>query len=284
MEVSYDLSYRWAERVHAFFCVLLIPDASGFVPDFMSMKKDSSVIENHVETLIAKEGPCGGAVKKNAGVVRRLRSTKDGRVRLTVTAANAEKPFDPTAWYVAEVKRYSELKCRDMLNAPGKFAFPVEAYAATQALLLRRIAATDELKTVKEKLIIHGKVFIRVAEKSHRVDLLKGCPYLKCFVKDASLNRTVNDFTDFARVPDLQIQQLRQLLSLADGPVEYCDVVPQLHDKVKIIGGQLSKGKLFKDVKGEVTMTSGRKYATVILDGIGCFKLRLPASHLAKYK
>lgn len=248
------------------------------------MKEDSVTVGKHVKTLINNEGSCGGAVKKNTGAIRRLRSTKDGRVRITVAAANAAKPFDPTAWYVAEVKRHTELKSRDMLNASGNFDFPVEAYAATQALLLKKSAAADELKTVKEKLIIHGKVFIRIADKSHRILLLKGCPYLKCFMKDASLNRTVNNFTDFARVPDLQIQRLRQLLSLADGPVEYTDAVPQVHDKVKVIGGQLSKGKLFKDVKGEVTMANGRKYATVILDGIGCFKLRLPVSQLAKYK
>ena len=247
------------------------------------MQDDSRAMETSVEPQIEKGGACGGAMEKNQGTFRRLKSLTDARVKLTLPI-NKEKTFDPKAWYVAEVKRHSELKARDILNKPGNFPFPVEAYVATQALLLKKTKDSDAAKAVKEKLIIHGKIFIRVSDKAHRIPLLKGCPYLKRFMKDASLSLTEHQFTDFARVPDQQLQRLQQLLQLADGPVEYTDVVPQVHDSVKIIGGQLAKGRLFKEVKGEITMKNGRKYATVILDTLGCFKFRLPVKDLVQVK
>ena len=248
----------------------------------MSMKDDSVAMVESIETHEERGGACGGAVKKTSGVSRRLRSTKDARVKITVVTAKPEKAFDPTAWYVAEVKRHCELKSRDVLNKPGNFPFPVEAYAATPSLLLRKSEDSGALKAVKEKIIIHGKIFIRIADKSRRIDVLKGCPYIKRYVKDASLDLTESGFTEFARVPDLQIQRLQKLLALADGPVEYTDASPEVHDQVQVIGGQLSKARILKDLKGEITMTNGRKYATVILDTLGCFKFRLPVKDLAK--
>lgn len=188
---------------------------------------------------------------------------------------------DPTAWYVAQVKRQAELKCRDMLNRPEAFDYPVESYVAAQVSLGRRSAGKDVAVPLKEKVVIPGKIFIRVAEE-HRIDVLRHCLLLTRYVKDPSRSLTENHFTAFARVPDKQIQQLRELLKMADGPVSYDELQPQVNDTIQVIGGQLTKGTLLKDVKGVVTSTDGRKYVTVILDSIGALKFRLPLKDLVK--
>lgn len=247
------------------------------------MKNDSKDTLMGVETCPKEGRPCAGGMEKSDALSRRLRSVKDGRVKVSIPSAKHSKTFDPTAWYVAAVKRHGELKSRDMLTRPDLLDFPVEAYVATQALLRRKSEATAEgTVPVKEKVVIHGKIFIRVSDKAHRIPLLKACPYLTHFVKDVSLLRTENNFTDFARVPDKQIQCLKTFMQMADGPVEYVDEVPRIHDTVKIISGPLSKNPLFKDLVGTVEQINGKTRVTVVLDHIGSFRFVLPISSLAK--
>ena len=247
----------------------------------MSMKECSRKNENEVETCTANGRPCAGGLERSEGVSRRLRSVKDARVKVVVPTEKPLRTFDPTAWYIAEVKRHSELTCRNILNKPENFDYQVESYVATQAVLGRRPETSESGIVYKEKVVIHGKIFIRVAEE-HRIDVLQKCLLLTRYVKDPSLELTPHHFTAFARVPDKQILRLRELLKMADGPVVYDEIVPQAHDNIQIIGGQLAKGKLFRDVKGEITQTDGRKYATVILDGIGCIKFKLRVKDIAK--
>ena len=247
-----------------------------------SMKNDSKEQFLRVETCSEEGRPCAGGMPKNDGVSRRLRSLKDGRVKVSMPSANPLKTFDPTAWYVAAVKRHSELKCRDMLNGPNLVDFPVEAYVATQVLLRRKTATAEGVQPVKEKVVIPGKIFIRVSDKSHRIPLLKACPYLTHFIKDASLLRTENNFTDFARIPDKQIQCLKAFLQLADGPVAYVDEVPRVHDAIKVVSGPLSKNPLFKDLVGTVEQVNGKTHVTIVLDHIGSFRFVVPITTIAK--
>ena len=235
-----------------------------------------------------ESGPCAGGVQKNGGVFRRLRSTRDGRVRINQKQTLEKPPFDPTAWFAVEVKRNSELKCRDFLNQ-SDLGFGVEAYVAAQVFFrkntrrLQHQGATSDDKTDnrQEKVVIHGKVFIRVNE-GHRVEVLKLCPLIKRYVTDPSLTARQGNLTSFARIPDLQIQRVRHILDMADGLAEYTETIPEVNDSIQVVGGQLLKGELFKDIRGQVVMVNGRKNVTVILDGVGCFKCRLPLEDIVK--
>ena len=252
------------------------------------MKEDSSIMENASRTPEKNEGSCAGGVGKGDRLFRRLKSTRDGRVKITVPAKvqnTSDKKYDPSAWYVCIVKRHKERDCRDFINTPGNFDFKVEAYAATQPKVevdsKGRPKNTSASAKSKEQVVIHGKLFVRV-DMLHRVDVLKKCLYLVSYMKDPLLELTDNGFTDFARVPDKEIKRLRGILEMADDKVEYMEFVPQVADEVEVIGGLLSRSALFKDLKGKVEMLNGSKYATVVLEGIGGLKFKLPVRNLKK--
>lgn len=235
-----------------------------------------------------KSGSCAGGVQKNGEVFRRLRSIRDGRVRISLSQPIENLPFDPTAWFAVEVKRNSELKCRDFLNR-SNLGFGIEAYVAAQVFFRKSTGRrkhqgdTSDGKTDnrQEKVIIHGKVFIRVDE-GHRVEVLKLCPLIKRYVTDPSLTARQGNLTSFARIPDLQIQRVRHILDMADGLAEYTETIPEINDCIQVVGGSLLSGELFKNIRGQVVMVNGRKNVTVILDGVGCFKCRLPLEDIVK--
>jgi transcription antitermination factor NusG len=184
----------------------------------------------------------------------------------------SERPFDPSAWYIAQVKRHNELVCRKILNDPERFPYKVEAYVAAQQELVYRANRT---RHIKERVVISGKVFIRVDQR-HRQDVLKQCLLLSRYVMDPSASPTASGYTAFARVPDWEIQRLRDIFDLADGPVEYTDTTPRPNDKIQVLAGPLH------GLRGVITDVSGRKYATVLLDTLGTFTFRLPVSDIAK--
>ncbi len=247
----------------------------------MSTKQDSASSLIPVETRNVSGGPCAGGMEKKKRNYRRLKSvTGESVVHLKRERQPLQKTFDPTAWYVADLKkRFTELKVRDFLNNAKGFVndstlteYHVEAYVATQT------------RKGVEKVVISGKVFIRVDELN-RVDVLRKCQQIKCFRKDPSLSLTVNGFTSFARVPNNQIEVLKAILEYADGTVEYSETLhPQVNDTVKVSDGILSESELLKNLKGIIEQVSGNKYATVVLDQIGCFKFRLPVSSINKFR
>jgi len=240
------------------------------------MKEDSDVEMTTVKTAQEEEGPCGGALEQKKRNFRRLKSKETGKIIHQKKEKNkVQKVFDPTAWYVVQTKRYKEVISRDFLNSTQGFVndstnepYTVEAYAAIQE---------DE----DNRLVIHGKIFIRV-DVVHRVDVLKKCSYLKGYVKDLALSRTEYDFTDFARVPDREIKALRAILEIADGDVEYSEDPFSVNDTVMFKKGILSKSEALKDMKGSIEMVNGKKRATIILDKLGVFKFNIPVSQLRK--
>ena len=242
----------------------------------MSMKEDSNVKMTAVKATQQSEGSCGGAVEQKKRNYRRLKSKETGKIiHQKKEKPKIQKVFDPTAWYIVQTKRYKEVSSCDFLNSPKGFVndstnepYTVEAYAAVQE---------DE----GNRLVIHGKIFVRVAE-TNRVDVLKKCPYLKGYVKDLALAHTEFDFSDFARVPDREIKALREILEIADGAVEYSEEPFKIHDAVKISKGILSRAEELKGLEGTIEMVNGRKKATVILDKLGVFKFTLPLSQLRK--
>ena len=242
----------------------------------MSMKEDSDVKMIAVKTSSAEERPCGGALEKKQRNYRRLKSKKTNKIiHQKKEKPKVEKVFDPTAWYIVLTKRYKEVSSCDILNSPKGFVndlthkpYTVEAYAAVQE---------DE----GYKLVIHGKIFVRVDEVN-RVDVLKKCSFLKGYAKDPSRSLTENDFTDFARIPDRQMKALRAILEMADGDINYSDDTFAVEDTVKITKGILAKSEALKGMEGVVKMVNGRKSATVILDKLGVFKFTLPVSQIKK--
>ena len=229
----------------------------------MSTKQDSASSLIPVETRNVSGGPCAGGMEKKKRNYRRLKSvTGESVVHLKRERQLLQKTFDPTAWYVADVKkRFTELKVRDFLNNAKGFVndstlteYHVEAYVATQT------------RKGVEKVVISGKVFIRVDELN-RVDVLRKCQH------------------SFARVPNKQIEVLKAILEYADGTVEYSETLhPQVNDTVKVSDGILSESELLKNLKGTIEQVNGNKYATVVLDQIGCFKFRLPVSSINKFR
>lgn len=244
----------------------------------MSMKEDSNVKMTAVKATQQTEGSCGGAVEQKKRNYRRLKSKETGKIiHQKKEKPKVQKVFDPTAWYIVQTKRYKEVSSRDFLNSPKGFVndstnepYSVEAYAAIQE---------DE----GNRLVIHGKIFIRV-EEANRIDVLRKCSYLKGYVKDMALAHTENDFTDFARVPDREIKVLREILEIADGAVEYSEEPFKINDAVKISKGILSRSEELKGMEGTIEMVNGRKKATIILDKLGVFKFTLPTSQLRKMK
>lgn len=242
----------------------------------MSMKEDSGVKTVVVGTAHEAEGSCGGAMEQKKRNYRRLKSKLSGKIiHEKKERPKIHKIFDPTAWYIVHTQRYKEIFSRDFLNSPQGFIngstqepYTVEAYAAVQ-------------EAESNRLVIHGKIFVRVLE-AHRVDVLRKCPYLKGYVKDLALNRTANDFTDFARVPNREIKALREILEIADGAVEYSEHPFRVNDSVRISKGILSRTESLKGLEGTIEMVNGRKQATIVLDKLGVFKFTLPLSQLRK--
>lgn len=188
--------------------------------------------------------------------------------------AEKMKAFDPTAWYVAETKRNTEMICLKIINGLKDVDYPVEAYVASQQELK---FYANRTRRIKENIIIHGKIFIRVDEKN-RPDVLKRCLFLTKYVKDPAASPTEGGFTNFARVPDWELQKLREICILADGPIEYTEHQPMYGDKIQVLSGQ------FRGLKGEVKEYDGRKHIMVILDKLGSFRFRLPLETIGKLK
>ena len=216
----------------------------------MGVKTDSVEAQSNSETCDNMLRPCAG------GMLESLQN----------------ESFDSSGWYIAQVKRHNELVCRKILNSPDRFPYKVEAYVAAQQEMVFRANRT---RHVKERVVIAGKIFIRV-DPSHRQDVLKQCLLLSRYVKDPSASPTVNGFTPFARVPDWEIQRLRDIFTLADGPVEYTDALPPPNDKIQVLTGPL------QGLRGTVSTVSGRKFATVLIDTLGTFSFRLPIEDIAK--
>lgn len=223
------------------------------------MKEYSKVTPKDVRACDAVHKPCAGGVILPPPLVKNTKK---------------QKVFDSTAWYVAETKRNMEMTCLRIINSLTNVDYQVEAYVASQQELK---FYANRTRRVKENIIIHGKIFIRVDEQ-HRLDVLKQCLYLKRYLKDPSLAPTEGGFTDFARVPDSEIQTLRDIFRLADGPVEYTECHPKSGDKIQVLSGQ------FCGLKGEVEEYDGRKYVTVFLDQLGSFKFRLPVGKIGQLK
>jgi len=252
----------------------------------MSMLDDSKALMISMKAQSENGGPAAEPCQKITKNYRRLRSLTTNRMlHQEKEKTVVQKVFDPTAWYVYGVKRNKEIETCAFFNDSNNMPFEIEAYAAVQQKKVKTSSKGKQLNSPKkliEKVVIHGKVFIRVDE-SHRVETLKLCTLLTHCVVDPSLSRTKEGFRDFARVPDAQIRALKSVLELADGDVEFSEeLTPQVNETVTLNDGFLSESEALKGLKGTVEMVNGKKRATVILDKIGCFKFTLSVEDLKR--
>ena len=252
----------------------------------MSMQDDSKALLTDVGIPSENGSPEAEPYQKKSKNYRRLRSLSTNRILHQEKEKHVvKKAFDPTAWYVYGVKRNKEIETCSFFKDSNNIPFEIEAYAAIQQKKVRTYKKgqkSDGSKKLVEKVVIHGKVFIRVDE-SHRVETLKQCSLLTHCVVDPTLSRTKEGFRDFARVPDTQIRALKAVLELADGDVEFSEEVPpQVHETVTLNDGFLSESDALKGLKGTVELVNGKKRATVILDNIGCFKFTLSVHDLKR--
>ena len=250
------------------------------------MQDDSKALLTDVGIPSENGSPEAEPYQKKTKNYRRLRSLSTNRILHQEKEKHVvKKAFDPTAWYVYGVKRNKEIETCSFFNDSNNIPFEIEAYAAIQQKKVRTFKKgqkSDGSKKLVEKVVIHGKVFIRVDE-SHRVETLKQCSLLTHCVVDPTLSRTKEGFRDFARVPDAQIRALKAVLKLADGDVEFSEEVPpQVHETVTLNDGFLSESDALKGLKGTVELVNGKKRATVILDNIGCFKFTLSVHDLKR--
>lgn len=250
------------------------------------MQDDSKALIIGIGIPSENGSPEAEPYQKKTKNYRRLRSLSTNRILHQEKEKHVvQKVFDPTAWYVYGVKRNKEIETCSFFNDSKNNPFEIEAYAAIQQKKVRTYKKgqkSDGSKKLVEKVVIHGKVFIRVDE-SHRVATLKLCNLLTHCMVDPTLSRTKEGFRDFARVPDAQIRALKAVLELADGDVEFSEEVPpQTHETVILNDGFLSESDALKDLKGTVEMVNGKKRATVILDNIGCFKFTLSVHDLKR--
>ena len=251
-----------------------------------SMQEDSKALMMGIGTQSENGGPAAEPYQKKSKNYRRLRSLTTNRIlHQEKEKAGVQKVFDPTAWYIYGVKRNKEIDACSFFNDSNDIPFEIEAYAAVQQKKVRtykKARKSSGSKKLVEKVVIHGKVFVRVDE-SHRVEALKQCDLLTHCVVDPTLSRTKEGFRDFARVPDAQIRALKAMLELADGDVEFSEEVPpQVNEKVALNDGFLSESEALKGLQGTVEMVNGKKRATVILDSIGCFKFTLSVVDLKR--
>ena len=252
----------------------------------MSMQEDSKALIVGIGAQSENGGPAAEPYPKISKNYRRLRSLTTNRMlHQEKEKPVVQKVFDPTAWYVYGVKRNKEIETCSFFNDARNIPFEIEAYAAVQPKKVRtshKGRKSNGPKKRVEKVVIHGKVFIRVDE-SHRVATLKLCNLLTHCMVDPTLSRTENGFRDFARVPDAQIRALKAVLELADSDVEFSEEVPpQLHETVTLNDGFLSESDALKGLRGTVEMVNGKKCATIILDSIGCFKFTLSLHDLKR--
>ena len=253
----------------------------------MSMQEDSKALIISIGTQGENGGPAAEPCQKRTKNYRRLRSLTTNKIlHQEKEKPSVKKPFDPTAWYVYGVKRNKEIEVRSFFNDPQNTPFEIEAYAAVQQKKVRtynkKNQPSSSCKRLVEKVVIHGKVFIRVDE-SHRVEALKQCSLLTHCVVDPTLSRTKEGFRDFARVPDAQINALKAVLQLADGDVEFSEEMPpQVNETVALNDGFFSESEVLKGLQGTVEMVNGKKRATVILAKIGCFKFTLSVEDLKR--
>ena len=250
------------------------------------MQEDSKALFTDVGAQSENGGPAAEPCQKKTKNYRRLRSLSTNRIlHQEKEKTVVKKAFDPTAWYVYGVKRNREIETRSFFNDSKDIPFEIEAYAAVQQKKVRthkKDQKSSGSKKLVEKVVIHGKVFIRVDE-SHRVETLKLCSLLTHCVVDPTLSRTKEGYRDFARVPDAQMNALKAVLALADGDVEFSEEVPpQIHETVVLNDGFFSESEALKGLKGTVEMVNGKKRATVILDNIGCFKFTLSVEDLKR--
>ena len=252
----------------------------------MSMQEDSKALITGVETPSENGGPAAEPCQKKTKNYRRLRSLSTNRIlHQEKEKSTVKKVFDPTAWYVYGVKRNKEIETCSFFNDSQNIPFEIEAYAAVQQKKVRTYKKgqkSNGSKRLVEKVVIHGKVFIRVDE-SHRVETLKQCSFLTHCVIDPTLSRTKEGHRDFARVPDVQMRALKAMLQLADGDVEFSEEMPpQVNETVVLNDGFLSESMALKGLQGTVEMVNGKKHVTVILDNIGCFKFTLSVEDLKR--
>ena len=181
------------------------------------MQDDSKALIPDVGAQSKNGGPAAEPCQKITRNYRRLRSLSTNRMlHQEKEKPVVQKVFDPTAWYVYGVKRNKEIDVCSFFNDSQDIPFEIEAYAAVQQKKVRTYKKgqhSSGSKQLVEKVVIHGKIFIRVDE-SHRVATLKQCPLLTHCVVDPTLSRTKEGFRDFARVPDAQIRGLQQHLGV----------------------------------------------------------------------
>lgn len=210
-----------------------------------TVRQDTPMASHDAKVCAPMHKPCAGGVVSG----------------LDAVAANG--------WYVVVVKKRYELRSHQYLSQPSRLPYPIESYVACQQEMH---FYANRTRRMVDRIVIPGKLFVRV-DQQHRLDVLRQCPYLSHYMMDPT-RITRNGFHDFARVPDCEIRQLRELLAVANTPVEYLESAPKVGDRVQVLGGR------FHGLKGQILDLGNSQQVIVTLDTLGSFRFKLSAEDL----
>lgn len=168
-------------------------------------------------------------------------------------------------WFVAIVNNNTEKSAQEKLTKLN-----YETYVAKQKVL--RVWKNGK-KAKIDKVVVHSVVFIHCTEKE-RKDIVN-LPFINRFMTNKAGVSTNGLTKPLAVIPQAQIDTLRFMLGQSDIPVTFVDAPYKVHDKIKIIRGNL------KGLEGEIIQTdNGKSELIVRVDILGCARMLIDATDI----
>lgn len=158
-------------------------------------------------------------------------------------------------WFVAIVPRNYERVCRMQLLEQG-----YEAYVASQK---QTHVYRNRHRREVEHIVITGTVFVHITDQE-RLQVLKGCQHIKCFMLDRSGQSNPYGRSPFAVIPDTQMSTLQFMLYHADTPVTFTASPLRKGDRIRILRGAM------QGFEGDFLRQGNDHYIVINLDLLGC--------------
>lgn len=161
-------------------------------------------------------------------------------------------------WYVAIVNNNSEKSVQERLTKLN-----YESYVARQTILQ---VWKNGRKAKVDKVVVRAMVFIHCTE-NERKDIV-ALPFIKRFLTNKAGTPTNGNTRPLAVIPQAQIDTLRFMLGQSDVPVTIVDAPYRIHDRVRIVRGNL------KGLEGEIIQTDNSKSELIVrVDILGCARI-----------
>lgn len=192
-------------------------------------------------------------------------------VEQTGSAVGLSGPNLPTRhWYIAIVGNNTERACGERLQKlftqwKIKEGKDCDVYVPIQ----KETRRWQNGKRVEvERVILPTLVFIRCTELERRKDIAY-IPYIKRFFLNIS-GSPVDGHRPVARIPDVQVANLRRMIEGAETPVSICARPLHLGERVRVNGGKLV------GLEGNVlSEDDGSTHLVIKIDILGCAMVKI---------